>query len=225
MTPDPITLTDPFLEFRDHCLPEFLESLAASPDIGAFSRYSPLAAERQLAALAAVSRFPGSRVLVAHRGRELLAYLTFHPPEPEGRWADCPAGEVLELGGVEVARGMRHRGLATLLIHRAFSAPEFDTKVVYAQGLTWCWDLRGTGLSVMAYRDMVFRLFAAYGFELYPTDEPNICHDRNNLLLVRIGAKASMRLVEQFRAVLIDGRGDPALGPPEHQSERKGGCP
>lgn len=208
------------VEFRDHCTPEFLRELVPDPVIGAFSRYAPQAADRQLAALVKVAALPRSRVLVAHCGGRLVAYLTFHPPEEDSRWASLPPGQILELGGIEVARGLRGLGLASQLMSRAFSSPHFDATIVYAQALTWCWDLEGSNLSMAGYRHMMLRLFGAHGFEPYVTDEPNIRYDRGNLLLVRIGPKTPPALVAQFQATLIEkseGTENPAPG-----SERRG---
>ena len=208
------------VEFRDHCPPEFLRELLPDPGIGAFSRYAPQAAARQLAALVKVAALPRSRVLVAHCGGRLVAYLTFHPPEADSRWASLPPGQILELGGIEVARGLRGLGLASQLMRRAFSSPDFDATIVYAEALTWCWDLEGSILGMAGYRHMMLRLFGAHGFEPSITDEPNIRYDRGNLLLVRIGPKTPPALVAQFQATLIEkgeGAEDPTPG-----SERRG---
>ena len=194
---------EPAVEFRDWCTPEFLSGLATDSRIGAFSRYSPQAATRQLAALPRVAGLPYGRVLVAHVGCRLVAFLTFHPPEAESRWAALPTGQIFELGGIEVARGMRGRGLARRLMDLAFSSAEFDAAIVYAQALTWCWDLEGSGLGREAYREMMLRLFGAYGFASYATDEPNIGYDRASILLARIGPRAPMALLQQFQAMLI----------------------
>jgi acetoin utilization protein AcuA len=191
------------VQFRDWCTPEFLSGLAADASIGAFSRYSPQAAARQLDALPKVASLPYGRVLVAHVGCHLVGFLTFHPPEAESRWAALPAGQILELGGIEVARGMRGRGLARRLMDLAFSSADFDAVIVFAQALTWCWDLEGSSLGREAYREMMLRLFGAYGFASYATDEPNIEYDRASILLARIGPKVPMALLQQFQAMLI----------------------
>lgn len=193
------------VEFRDRCTPEFLAGLVPTPGIGAFSRYSPQAAGRQLAALVKVAALPRSRVLVATSGKRLVAFLTFHPPEEDSRWASLPQGQVLELGGIEVARGFRGLGLARRLMDLAFAPPDFDAVIVYAEALIWCWDLSGSGMSMEGYRQMMLRLFGAHGFEHHATDEPNIRYDRSNLLLVRMGPLAPPDLVQQFKARLIDG--------------------
>jgi acetoin utilization protein AcuA len=195
------------VEFTDWCTPESLAELTPAAGIGAFSRYAPQAAERQHAALVKVAGLAHGRVLVARRGRHLVAYLTFHPPEAEDRWAALPQGTILELGGIEVARGLRGMGLARRLMNLAFAPPDFDAILVYAQALTWCWDLEGTGMGVPEYRRMMLRLFGGYGFEPRVTDEPNIGYDQASLLLVRIGPKAPPPLVEQFEALLIQGGG------------------
>jgi acetoin utilization protein AcuA len=194
------------IEFRDHCSPTFLIGLTADPGLGAFTHYAPEAADRQLVALVKVASLPHSRVLAAISGKFILAYLTFHLPEADSRWAALPAGQVLELGGIEVSRGGRGRGLANRLMTQAFSVPEFHTKIVYAQALTWCWDLKGTQMAKAEYRQMILRLFRAYGFEPCATDESNIRHDRSNLLLVRVGPDVPAVFVREFRATLIQRR-------------------
>jgi len=193
------------VEFQDRCTPEFLAELAPTPGIGAFSRYAPQAADRQHAALIKVATLAYGRVLVGHRGRHLVAYLTFHPPESDCRWASLPRGKILELGGIEVARGFRGLGLARRLMDQAFAPPDFDDVIVYAQALTWCWDLEGSGMSVADYRQMMLRLFGAYGFESYVTDEPNIRYDRTSFLLARMGPKAPPALMKEFQALLVEG--------------------
>lgn len=193
------------VEFKDRCTPDVLAEMVPAPGIGAFSRYSPQAADRQHAALITVAALPYGRVLVAHRGRQLVAYLTFHPPEGECRWASLPRGKILELGGIEVARGFRGMGLARRLMDQAFAPPDFDDVIVYAQALTWCWDLEGTAMSIADYRQMMLRIFGVYGFKSYNTDEPNIRYDHTSFLLARMGPNTPPALANEFQALLIVG--------------------
>jgi acetoin utilization protein AcuA len=195
--------TEATVQILDRCTPDILAGLVADGGLGAFGHYSPPAAMRQLGALVRVAGLPHGRVLVALEEKRVVGYLTFHPPDAEGRWAKLPAGHVLELGGIEVGRGRRDRGLAKALMRQAFSTPDFDRAIIYAQALTWCWDLEGSGLSRADYRLMMLRLFAAYEFQPCTTDEPNIRYDRANLLLVRVGHEAPNALLQQFRATLI----------------------
>jgi len=196
----------PCLEVRDRCTPDLLTGLSIDPGLGAFSRYAPEAGRRQHAALIRVASLAESRVLVAHVGRCLVGYLTFHPPPEESRWADLPRGQILELGGIEVARGFRSRGVARRLMNAAFDSGGYDAAIVYAQGLTWCWDMTGSRMGPSEYRTMILRLFGVYGFERCVTDEPDVSFDRTSVLLVRIGPHAPAPLVQAFRARLVAGR-------------------
>lgn len=193
------------VEYIDRCSPEVLVDMVPASGIGAFSRYSPQAADRQHAALVTVAGLAYGRVLVAHCGPQLVAYLTFHPPEGECRWASLPRGKILELGGIEVARGYRGMGIARRLMDQAFAPPDFDDIIVYAQALTWCWDLEGTGMSMADYRQMMLRLFGVYGFKTCTTDEPNIRYDQSSVFLGRMGPKTPPALIEAFQALLIEG--------------------
>jgi acetoin utilization protein AcuA len=192
------------VECKDRCRPEFLATLAPAPGIGAFSRYSPPAASRQHAALLKVAGLASGRVLVAHVGHQFVAYLTFHPPEDHSRWVSLPQGKILELGGIEVARGFRGMGLARRLMDQAFAPPDFDEIIVYAEALTWCWDLEGSGMGMAEYRQMMLRLFGAYGFKPCVTDEPNILYDRTSVLLARLGPKSPSALVGEFQGLLTE---------------------
>jgi acetoin utilization protein AcuA len=195
------------LEFQDRCTPGYLLGLEVDSTIGAFGRYAPEAARRQLGALVHVASLREARVLVAHSGSRLVAYLTFHPPSEESRWAVFPPGQVVELGGIEVARGVRGRGVAKRLLHLAFSSPDYTRAIVFAEGLTWCWDLAGNAMGVAQYRHMILQLFSSVGFEPFATDEPNIAYDRASVLLVRVGSEASPSLVQQFKASLLERKG------------------
>jgi len=192
-------------EVRDRCTPEFVAGLAIDPGLGAFSRYAPEAGRRQLTALVRVASLAEARVLVAHLGRRLVGFLTFHPPPEESRWAALPRGRVLELGGIEVARGFRGRGVARRLMDTAFGSGDCDAAIVYAQGLTWCWDMAGSRMGPSEYRAMILRLFGVYGFERCVTDEPDVTFDRTSVLLVRIGLQVPAPLAQAFRARLMAG--------------------
>ncbi len=195
----------PCVEVRDRCTPEFLTGLTIDPGLGAFSRYAPEAGRRQHAALVRVASLAESRVLVAQTGCRLVGYLTLHPPPEESRWADLPRGRILELGGIEVARGFRVRGVARRLMDTAFGSGDCDAAIVYAQGLTWCWDMAGSGMDPSEYRAMILRLFGVHGFERCVTDEPDVSFDRTSVLMVRIGRQAPAPLVQVFRARLVAG--------------------
>lgn len=187
----------------DRATPDLLSRLPLDPGLGAFSHYSRYAAEIQGKALERVPGLPEGRVLVAlHEGR-IVAFLTFHPPDREVRWGHESFPELLELGGIEVSRAYRGLGIALALMGLAFGGGEYDARIVYATGYTWCWDLETSGLAKGAYRNRIVALFKRFGFDEHVTDEPNIRFDWCNVLMVRIGPRVSLRAHRTFLGLLF----------------------
>jgi acetoin utilization protein AcuA len=172
--------------------------------IGAFSHYSRYAVEIQGKALARVAGLPEGRVLVAVHGGRIVGFLTFHPADRELRWGHEGFSELLELGGIETSRNYRGLGIAPALMALAFDGGDYDARIVYATGYTWCWDLAGAGLSKAAYREKILGLFRRFGFDEHVTDEPNIRFDWCNVLMVRIGPRVSLAAHRRFLELLFE---------------------
>ena len=66
-------------------------------------------------------------------------------------------------------------------------------------------------MSRFRYREMIERLFAAYGFVEYLTSEPNIRMDPANILMVRLGSKVEEEQVYQFFQRLLQSDTLPGL--------------
>ena len=192
------------LALVDRAGADFLAAHPLDPGLGAFGHYGRHAAEMQRHALRRVARLPGGRVLLAvHEGRS-VAFLTFHPPDREGRWGREPIPELLELGGIEVSRDYRRLGIARALMALAFGSGDFEDRIVYATGYTWCWDLEGSGLSKAAYRERIVGLFKRFGFDEHVTDEPNIRFDWCNVLMVRVGPGVSLAAHRRYLGTLFE---------------------
>lgn len=184
--------------------PDLLARHPLDDGLGAFGHYGRHAATLQAGALGRVAALPEGRVLAAlHEGR-VVAFLTFHPPDKEGRWGKEAGPELLELGGIEVSRAYRGLGLAAALMGLAFDGGEFDDRIVIATGYTWCWDLEGSGLSKAAYRQRIVGLFKRSGFDEHVTDEPNIRFDWCNVLMVRVGPRVPLAAHRRFLASLFE---------------------
>lgn len=56
----------------------------------------------------------------------------------------------------------------------------------------------GLGLTPLAYRAMIERLFAHYGFAEYLTSDENIRMDPANIFLVRFGRSVATATISQF---------------------------
>ncbi len=184
--------------------PDVLAALPLDPGLGAFSHYSRYAGEIQGKALVRVAGLAGGRVLVAVHGGRIVAFLTFHPADRELRWGQECLPELLELGGIETSRGYRGLGIAPALMALAFDGGDFDDRIVYATGYTWCWDLGATGLSTAAYRERIVAFFKRFGFDEHVTDELNIRFDWCNVLMVRIGPRVPLSAHRRFLGLLFE---------------------
>src|SRR4029450_10219344 len=125
-------------------------------------------------------------VVVAHTSEGVVVgYVAVLEPEPGTRFASLPG--LLEGGAVGGATGWRRCGVASALLPFAVEPDPFEDLILIASGLSWHWDLEQSGLSAVAYRQVLRRVFEAAGFESLPTDEPEIAYDPANLFVARIG--------------------------------------
>ena len=69
------------------------------------------------------------------------------------------------------------------------------------QGLLAFSSRDGSGLSAMAYREMMVRLFSRAGFQTFQTNEPNVMMRPENLFMACIGGEVSAGTVERFKQV------------------------
>ena len=79
--------------------------------------------------------------------------------------------------------------MASALLRFAVEPDPFEDRILIASGLSWHWDLDQSGLSAVAYRRVLARVFEAAGFEVLRTDEPEIAYDPANLFVARIGSR------------------------------------
>jgi len=158
--------------------------------------------DRQMTALINISKLPEGMIYVARTGQEIVGYLTFHYPSKYSRWSRHP--RVLELGGIEVSPDWRKKGICTALLQKAFSNPVVENYIVVAIEFCWHWDLRGSGLGLLAYRKMMINSFKKFGLEKRATDDPDITEDPNNVLAVRIGKNVSKEDISLFESMLFE---------------------
>ncbi|HEX6553681.1 MAG TPA: hypothetical protein VF026_13025 [Ktedonobacteraceae bacterium] len=99
---------------------------------------------------------------------------------------------------VEVSDHWRQLGLARRLLSLALEPDAVEEMILVALGLSWHWDIKGTGLSPFDYRSMLRQVFEPYGFAEYQLDEPNIRMDSANILLVCIGKRVKQEVTNQL---------------------------
>ena len=193
------------LVLRDRCPASLLRRLEVDPGIHAFVR----APEQEREVLARIAEEPSAEVVVAHTPEGVVVgYVAVLDPEPGTRFASLPG--LLEVGAIEVATGWRRGGVAGALLRFAVEPDPFEDLILIASGLEWHWDLEQSGLTAVAYRRVLRRVFEVAGFESYRTDEPEIAYHPANLFVARIGSRVpparqalfTSRLVRSTDAVL-----------------------
>ena len=188
------------LVLRDRCPGSLLRRLEVDPGIHAFVR----APEQEREVLARIAEEPTGEVVVAHTPEGVVVgYVAVLEPEPGTRFASLPG--LLEVGAVEVATGWRRGGVASALLRFAVEPDPFEDLILIASGLSWHWDLEQSGLSAVAYREILRRVFEGAGFESLPTDEPEIAYDPANLFVARIGGRVPAARRAAFTSRLVRG--------------------
>jgi acetoin utilization protein AcuA len=112
---------------------------------------------------------------------------------------------------VEVSTGWRRMGIAHQLLSLALEFESLEESLILAMGLSWHWDYAGLGISSFQYRELIARLFAAYGFSEYLTSEPNIRMDPANILVARLGSRLSEESISRFFQRLFQSETLPGL--------------
>ena len=179
------------LVLRDRCPASLLRRLRVDPGIHAFVRQP----EQERDILARIAEDPAGEVAVAHTPDGLVVgYVAVFQPEPGTRFASLPW--LLEVGAIEVA---------SALLDFAVEPDPFEDLILVASGLAWHWDLDESGLSAMAYRRVLRRVFEAAGFQQLHTDEPEIAYSAANLFVARIGSRVSPARRAAFTSRLVRG--------------------
>ena len=188
------------LVLRDRCPASLLRRLEVDPGIHAFVR-DP---DKEREVLARIAEEPAGEVVVAHTPEgTVVGYVAVLDPEPGTRFASLPG--LLEVGAIEVAAGWRRGGVASALLRFAVEPDPFEDLILIASGLAWHWDLEQSGLSAVAYRRVLGRVFEAAGFETLRTDEPEIAYRQANLFVARIGGRVPPARRAAFTSRLVRG--------------------
>ena len=188
------------LVLRDRCPASLLRRLEVDPGIHTFVRD----ADQEREVLARIAEEPAGEVTVAHTPEGVVVgYVAVLEPEPGTRFASLPG--LLEVGAIEVATGWRRGGVASTLLRFAVEPDPFEDRILVASGLAWHWDLDQSGLSAAAYRGVLARVFAAAGFEVLETDEPEIAYHPANLFVARVGGRVPPARRAAFTSRLVRG--------------------
>ncbi|MBU0973524.1 MAG: N-acetyltransferase [Proteobacteria bacterium] len=168
-----------------------------APDFTRHERYTPIYTRKE-----PLENFveKGGRVALAVlNNTTIVGFSVLGYPDENERWARIGGQIVMELVAVEVVREFRKNALARRLLAHLFSDTRLEEKIVYLAAYSWTWDLAYSGLCVQSYRNMLIRLYSAFGFLAYATNEPNICLKPENIFLVRMGKHVCQEIREKFK--------------------------
>ena len=178
------------LFLRDFCTAPFVESLKPDNGLRAFARLP----EREHQLLRKISERSDSILTLAYtRSGVIVGQVTLVPAD--SYWQGLT--NTYEIA-IEVSAGWRRGGIALQLLKLVFELDCLDDLIIIGMGLSWHWDTEGLGLTPFAYRAMIERLFAHYGFSEYLTSERNIRMDPANIFLARLGPHVTASSLSQF---------------------------
>lgn len=188
---------------RAFCAPEEIERLTY--DLGAkdFARYRPLITGKESLIQAAHKEETNVTLALTGRGEIVGAGILEFPASNE-RWHRVGERAMMEVSVIEIDRAWRGAGMAEAILRLLLEHPRCEERIIYMVGYSWTWDMEGQGLSTMAYRDMLIRLFSRQGFRIFQTNEPNVMLRPENVFMARIGAYVSGDTRERFKKVRFD---------------------
>jgi len=186
------------VQIRSFCAPEDLDALEFDAGFCAGNGEKSLFAGRESLAQQA-QQSEANLVLAISGGRHIIGFTILGLPETGERWAELGPGIMMEVKAIEVVRRCRSAGIAGGMLKLLLDHPRVEDRILYMVGFAWTWDLRGTRLTALQYREMLLRLFKSCGFEQYRTNEPNICLKPENLFLCRIGSNITGVVIDRFK--------------------------
>lgn len=181
--------------------PESLKKHSFHPGLTAFRR-----PREQQEAITEIAQLPEGRIIITRKATEIVAYVTFLYPDPLEYWSEGNMKDLLELGAIEVAAPYRKYGVARALLNTAFMDSFMENYIVISTEYYWHWDLKGTGLSIWEYRDVMEKVMSSAGLEWFATDDPEITAHPANCLMARIGKNVPAESIETFDRLRLRSR-------------------
>jgi acetoin utilization protein AcuA len=193
---------------------ELIRNLGMGEGLGVFFHYRYQDAHKTRKILSSVSALGDAKLACAVFANCIVGYVLIVSPEADSRWSEIndallggfPAladPVLLELGSIEMSTPWRGLGLSRELLRFIFEDPFFEDKIVISRELSWTWDLRSTGLTPLAYRGKLLRLFESAGFRYCETDDDEIGYAGENMLTARIGERIPPEAVFMFHRLLL----------------------
>jgi acetoin utilization protein AcuA len=180
---------------------ETIASLKMDEGLTAFRR-----PHEQQKALVEIAGLPEGRIIVAVHEDTIIGYVTFLYPDPMERWSQSGMDNLIELGAIEVSSHFRHQHVGEDMLAVAFLDDAMEDYIVFTTEYYWHWDLKGTGLTVWEYRNIMEKVMASVGLEWFATDDPEICSHPANCMMARIGKRVSLDSIQAFDRIRFQNR-------------------
>jgi acetoin utilization protein AcuA len=185
------------LLIRTNCPPGFFSDVKLEEGLGRFSHYSSIIHKLEVFETIAC-RKEGRVTLALLEPNLIVGYGTCWYPDPDERWSAL--GDLMyEMSSVEVSRNFRGLQLAGLILEATMNEDFFEDKITYMCGFSWHWDLEGSGMNAVQYRQVMMRLYSRVGFREVYTNEPNIALREENVMMIRLGSRVTQEDRQRFR--------------------------
>jgi acetoin utilization protein AcuA len=182
------------------CSPEEIGALSFAGAFAKHPHYNPIVSSKE--SLIRMAAEPDANVTIATAdGDDIIGFGVLQYPESGERWGRVGDRAMMEVSVIEVSRPWRSLGLSGELLAMVLAHPRKEDRIFYMVGYSWTWDLDGSGLTTMDYREMMVRLFSGFGFNVLLTNEPNIMLRPENLFMARIGEHVSETTRKRLKMV------------------------
>lgn len=187
------------IRIASFCSPEKIRTFSFHGGFGDYAKYRSIYTRKET--LEEFASHDGANVVVALTPEDrIVGFGVLDYPGPEERWLAVGNGRtMMEMKALEVCRSMRGAHLAPAILERILDYPDIDRKIVYLVGYSWTWDLEETAHTVHQYRAKLMKLYTAFGFKEYQTNDFNICLKPENFFLARVGQAVPRALQKEFK--------------------------
>lgn len=186
------------ITIRSFCSPDDIAPLSLKDTFVESNNYNPILSKKE--SLISASLQQDANVTIAYTDdRKIIGISILQYPSPEERWVKIENRVMMEVTVIEVATKWRSKGISKKLFELLFEHPLKEHRIIYMVGYSWTWDVAGTDISVIEYRNMLINLFSHFGFRIYPTNDLNVMIRPENLFMARIGAKISENVQMKFK--------------------------
>ena len=188
------------VKLTSFCNPHQIASLSFTETGAKYPRYKPIISKKEH--LIRICSQPDVNVTIASSSRgEIVGIGLLQSPAPNDRWNKVGQRMMMEVSAVEVNRAWRSMRIAQKIAELVVDHPLKEDLILYMVGYSWTWDLDGTQMQVMDYRNMLVKFGHNHGFKIYQTNEPNVLLRPENLFMARIGKHVSEDIEKRFKLI------------------------